>query len=84
MTNLYEEIDRLLENRLNHANANGDKVDPSVWVAEVAENLADIIVFGAPENLRPQMLRYAIKCLKTFVEHNERILDDDQQKSPLQ
>ena len=41
MTNLYEEIDRLVENRLNHANANGEKVDPSVWVAEVAENLAD-------------------------------------------
>ena len=84
MRNLYEEVERLVEDRLKRANASGEKVDPTVWVAELAENLADIIVFGAPDELRSKMLRYAITCLKTFVEQNEQILKEARRRSRLQ
>jgi hypothetical protein len=60
------------------------KVDLTVWVEDVAESLADIIVFGAPEELQTRMLRHAIGCLKSFVEQNQQMLEEEARKKQLQ
>jgi len=78
VSDLYDEINKLVERRLKHVTEKGELVDTTEWVSQLAENLADMIVFGTPDELQAKMLIFAKERLEHFVLENQRTLAEDE------
>jgi hypothetical protein len=77
LSDLYEDINALVDARLKKSNAERAPVDLTDWVSQVTESLADMIVFGAPSQLQRTIMLYAIERLEHFVTENQKMLAED-------
>ena len=78
MADLYDDISDLVAAKLKQVNATGKAVDLTEWVSQVTESLADMIVFGTPEELQHKMMLFAFDRLEHFVSENQKMLAEDE------
>ena len=78
MADLYDDISDLVDAKLKQVNSGGKAVDLTEWVSQVTESLADMIVFGTPEELQHTMMLFAFERLEHFVMENQKMLAEEE------
>ena len=78
MADLYTDINDLVDAKLKQVNERRKPVDLTEWVSQLAESLADMIVFGTPEALQHKMMLFAIDRLEHFVLENQQMLAEEE------
>jgi hypothetical protein len=78
VADLYDDISDLVDAKLKQVNSSGKAVNLTEWVSQVTESLADMIVFGTPEELQHKMMLFAFERLEHFVLENQRMLAEEE------
>jgi hypothetical protein len=68
MADLHSEINRLIEARLREVLAAGGDPDFPEWVSQLAESLAELVVFGASAEEQPKLIEHARQQLDHFIQ----------------
>jgi hypothetical protein len=78
VADLYDDISDLVDAKLKQVNSTGKAVDLSEWVSQVTECLADMIVFGTPEELQHKMMLFAMERLEQSVLQNQKMIAEEE------
>ena len=66
MATLYEDINNLVEARIEKAHETSELVDLPDWASEMAESLADLIVSGCPPEAQATLIAYTFEATRLF------------------
>ena len=64
---LYAAINTLVEERLKQVRASGETVNLPEWASQMAESLADLILFGCPPEEQPKLIAWTFEQLAHFI-----------------
>lgn len=67
MASLYDDVNRLVEKRVENAHETGELINLPDWVSEMTESLADMIVNGCPPDDRATLIAYAFEQLGYYI-----------------
>jgi hypothetical protein len=71
MSDLYTEVNELVEGRLNKALRTGAMIHLPDMVEQLVESLADMIVWGAPLDEQGPLIEHSKLCLEQFLREKQ-------------